>query len=207
MQNENPVLAHRVHVVEDEEEVREALRVLLSTADVETVGFASAEAFIMADGEKEATCVLLDNNLPGMNGLTLLKRLKAGGSRAAVIMVTGRGDVPTAVDAMRNGAIHFLEKPFDPDVLIGLVEECVARAPGLAPEASDSGAYRRALEALSEREREVHDLMIEGVPNKVLAYRLSISVRTVEHHRASVMRKLGMRSLSHLIRAALTVKN
>ena len=197
----------RVHVVEDEEEIREAIRVLLSTADVEAVGFPSAEAFIVADGESEARCILLDNNLPGMSGLSLLKRLRGAGSQATVIMITGRGDVPTAVDAMRNGAFHFLEKPFDPDVLIGLVEEGVSRAAALPSEPTDMGAYRLALQALSEREREVHDLMVQGVPNKVLAHRLSISVRTVEHHRASVMRKLGMRSLSHLIRAALAVKN
>jgi FixJ family two-component response regulator len=199
--------SRRVHVVEDEDEIREAIRVLLSTADVEAVGFPSAEAFITSDGETEAHCILLDNNLPGMSGLSLLKRLKEAGSKATVIMITGRGDVPTAVDAMRNGAFHFLEKPFDPDVLIGLVEEGVARASALTPDLTDMGSYRLALQTLSEREREVHDLMIQGVPNKVLAHRLSISVRTVEHHRANVMRKLDMRSLSHLIRAAMAVKN
>ena len=199
--------SRRVHVVEDEDEVREAIRLLLSTADVESEGFASAEAFIAADGESAAHCILLDNNLHGMSGIALLKRLKGSGSRATVIMITGRGDVPTAVDAMRNGAFHFLEKPFDPDVLIGLVEEGVARASATPSEPTNLGAYRLALQTLSEREREVHDLMIEGVPNKVLAHRLSISARTVEHHRAAVMRKLDMRSLSHLIRAALAVKN
>jgi len=201
------VRSRRVHVVEDEDEVREAFRVLLSTADVEAVGFSSAEAFITADGEREAHCILLDNNLPGISGLSLLKRLKGAGSKATVIMITGRGDVPTAVDAMRNGAFHFLEKPFDPDVLIGLVEEALARASQPPTETTDLGAYRLALQLLSEREREVHDLMIEGVPNKVLAHRLSISVRTVEHHRAAVMRKLDMRSLSHLVRAAMAVNN
>ncbi len=198
----------RVHVVEDEPEVRDALSMLLSTADFEMVGFASAEAFITAGAERDATCLLLDNNLPGMDGLTLLKRLAAAGSGAAVIMVTGRGDVPTAVEAMKHGAFHFLEKPFDPDTLLGLVEEGVARARQRpADNGVDVAAFRRALADLSEREAEVYRYMIEGSPTKVIAHALTISIRTVEHHRAAVMRKLNMRSLSHLIRAAMSVKN
>jgi FixJ family two-component response regulator len=207
MPNEPGGAPRRIHVVDDEPEVLEALSVLLGSADFEAIGFASAEAFLTSDGEREAACLLLDNNLPGMSGLDLLRRMNANGSRASVIMLTGRGDVPTAVEAMKNGALHFLEKPFDPDALLVLVEEGFSRSSEKPQDSTfDPIAFRRALDELSEREREVYALMIEGTPTKIIAHRLSISIRTVEHHRASVMRKLNMRSLSHLIRAAMTLK-
>jgi FixJ family two-component response regulator len=196
-----------VHVVEDEKEVSDAIALLLSTSEIETASYASAEAFVLADGEREAACVLLDNNLPGLSGLGLLKRLRENGSNASVIIVTGRGDVPTAVAAMKLGAFHFLEKPFDPDELLALVEEGLSRSADTKPSDVDAVAFRRSLGELSEREREVYELMIAGAPTKQMAHELSISVRTAEHHRAAVLRKMGMRGLSHLIRAAMTVKN
>lgn len=196
-----------VHIVEDEKEVSDAIALLLSTSAIETAAYASAEAFVTADGERVAACVLLDNNLPGISGLALLERLRDVGSNASVIMVTGRGDVPTAVAAMKLGAFHFLEKPFDPDELLALVEEGLSRSADAKPSDVDVVAFRRSLGELSEREREVYELMVAGAPTKQMAHELSISVRTAEHHRAAVLRKMGMRGLSHLIRAAMTVKN
>lgn len=196
-----------VHVVEDEKEVSDAIALLLSTSAIETEAFPSAEAFVTADGERTATCLLLDNNLPGISGLDLLTRLREAGSNASVIMVTGRGDVPTAVAAMKLGAFHFLEKPFDPDKLLALVEEGLSRSADAKPNDVDVVAFRRSLADLSEREREVYELMVAGAPTKQMAHQLTISVRTAEHHRAAVLRKMGMRGLSHLIRAAMTVKN
>jgi two-component system response regulator FixJ len=196
----------RVHIVDDEPEVRDALALLLSTAQIETKSHPSAEAYLEAVALAEPTCVILDNRLPGLSGLDLLRRIAEAGGGAAVIMMTGHGDVPTAVAAMKLGAFHFVEKPFDAEALLGAVEEALSRAEAVQDVRAEALAFRSRRELLTQREDEVYELLIEGLPTKVIAGRLAITARTAEHHRAAVMRKLEARSISHLMRMAMNLK-
>jgi len=196
----------RVHIVDDEREVRDALALLLSTAEIETKAHSSAEAYLEAVPLAEPTCVILDNRLPGLTGLELLRRIAEAGGAAAVIMMTGHGDVPTAVAAMKLGAFHFVEKPFDAEALLAAVEEALSRAEAVQDLRAEALAFRSRRELLTQREDEVFELLIEGLPTKVIAGRLAITARTAEHHRAAVMRKLEARSISHLMRMAMSLK-
>jgi two-component system response regulator FixJ len=194
-----------VFVVDDEAQVRESLALLLATADIRVVSFADAEAFLAAEKPREPYCVLLDVRLPGMSGLEALRRLSVAGSKAVVIIITGHGDVPTAVSAMRAGAFHFIEKPFDSEILIEVVEEALTYINHLADNLAESEHAVQGLQSLTPRECEVLDLLVEGFPSKVIAYKLGISIRTAEHHRAAVMKKMKARTLSHLVRMRLSV--
>jgi two-component system response regulator FixJ len=196
----------RVHIVDDEPEVREALALLLTTAGIEATTHESAEAYLETATLAEPACIILDNRLPGLSGLGLLRRIAESGGQAAVIMMTGHGDVPTAVAAMKLGAFHFAEKPFDAEALLSAVEEALARAEAVQDLRAESHAFRSRRELLTQREDEVFELLIEGLPTKVIAGRLEITARTAEHHRAAVMRKLEARSISHLMRMALNLK-
>jgi len=193
-----------VHIVDDEQEVRDSLALLLSTADIDSVTHASAEAYLEAAPLIAPTCVILDNRLPGLSGIELLRRISESGSDAAVIMMTGHGDVPTAVAAMKLGAFHFVEKPFDAEALLGAVEEALSRARESHDLLAEANSFRARRATLTQREEEVFALLLEGLPTKVIASRLDITSRTAEHHRAAVMHKLEARSISHLIRVALT---
>jgi two-component system response regulator FixJ len=197
----------RVHIVDDEPGVLEALTLLLSTAGIEATVHESAEAYLEAASLAEPACVILDNRLPGISGLELLRRIAESASQAAVIMMTGHGDVPTAVAAMKLGAFHFVEKPFDAEALLSAVEEALARAEAAQDLRAESNAFRSRRDLLTQREDEVFELLIAGLPTKVIASRLEITARTAEHHRAAVMRKLEARSISHLMRMALNLKN
>src|SRR3984957_4006962 len=196
----------RVHIVDDESEVREALSLLLSTAGIETATHEAAEAYLEAVPLAEPACVILDNRLPGLSGLELLRRIADSGGQAAVIMMTGHSDVPTAVAAMKLGAFHFAEKPFDAEAMLSAVEEALSRAEAGQDFRAGALAFRSRRELLTQREDEVFNLLVEGLPTKVIAARLDITARTAEHHRAAVMRKLEARSISHLMRMALNVK-
>lgn len=188
------------YIVDDDASVRDSLSLLLSTADIESQAFASAEAFLETADLQSGACVLLDIRLPGLSGLELLKRLAERRSNVAVIMITGHGDVPMAVEAMKDGAFHFVEKPFDPEVLLQYVEEAQRQVSDFS-EMQAQLAERYA--SLTPREQEVMALLTEGLPNKLIATRLGISTRTAEHHRAAVMRKMKARTLSHLVRISL----
>src|SRR5580692_12096801 len=183
-----------VHIIDDEEKVRDSLAVLLSTAGIKSRAYASAEEYLASVPLSEPGCVILDNQLPGLTGMELLKRLADAASNTAVIMITGYGDVPTAVAAMKLGAFHFVEKPFDAEALLSAVEEALARAEAVQDLRAESQAFRSRRELLTQRENEVFELLIEGLPTKVIAGRLEITARTAEHHRAAVMRKLEARS-------------
>lgn len=192
-----------VFVVDDDAQVRESLALLLATADIKVTPFPSAEDFLAAEKPRYPYCVLLDLRLPGMSGLDVLKRFSVSGSSAVIIVITGHGDVPTAVSAMRNGAFHFIEKPFDSEVLIEVVEEALAYTVKLA-HTNDAAEYvAECFQSLTPREKEVLELLVEGHPSKVLAHKLGISTRTAEHHRAAVMKKMRARTLSHLVRMRL----
>jgi len=149
--------------------------------------------------------VILDNRMAGMSGLDLLRRLKESRSDATIIMLTGHADVPTAVAAMKLGAFHFVEKPFDGETLLNVVEEALSRADKIGDEIAEARAFARRRQSLTQREAEVFGLLMEGLPTKSIAARLDITGRTAEHHRAAVMRKLEARSISHLMRMSLNL--
>jgi FixJ family two-component response regulator len=190
-------------IVDDEAEVRESLALLFSTAEIETRTFASAEAFVESVPLNEPACVILDNQLPGLSGLALLKRIVAAGE-TAVILITGYADVPTAVTAMKGGAFHFVQKPLDPEVLLGIVEEALARTTELRDLQREAAEFRNRHALLTQREKEVLTLLVEGLPSKLIAARLGIASRTIEHHRAAIMLKMQARTISHLVRMALS---
>jgi len=193
----------RALIVDDEAEVRDALALLLSTADIETSPFDSAEAFLAATPLGAPLCVIIDNRLPGLNGLGLLKRIVEAGGDPSVIMITGHGDVPTAVSAMKLGAFHFVEKPFDAEALLEIVEEALSRTVQVSDLQSEAQAFKSRRAQLTQREDEVFTLLLEGLPSKLIASRLDITLRTAEHHRAAVMRKMQARTISHLLRMAM----
>jgi FixJ family two-component response regulator len=196
----------RVFIVDDEPEIRSALSLLLSTLDADTEEYASAEGFFENAPADEPYCVLLDNKLPGLSGIELLPRLIERSRAACVIMMTGHGDVPTAVKAMRLGAYHFVEKPFDPEALLGVVEEALGRSEREAELGVEALKFRERRATLTEREAEVFALLLEGLASKSIAARLDITTRTAEHHRAAVLRKFEAKSLSALLRVALSIK-
>jgi len=191
-----------IHVVDDEEPVRESLQALLESRGYAVSGHVSAEAFLAAYRPGPAACAVVDLRMPGMDGLALIERLKANGARLPVIMVTGHGDVPLAVRAMKAGATDFLEKPYESDAILAAVSRALAVAGQHAHDDVPSETAAR-IEALTGRERDVLDLLLVGHPNKIIAYELKISPRTVEIHRANLMKKMQAGSLSHLVRMAL----
>ncbi len=194
-----------VHIVDDEAGVRDALTVLLSTAEIGCRSYSSAEEFLQSVPFTEPVCVLLDNQLPGISGIELLKRIIDSESNSAVIMITGFGDVPTAVLAMKAGAYHFVQKPFDAEALLSTVEEALART----DRGRDAQRERAELSAryalLTKREQEVLSLLLEGLNTKLIARHLGISARTIEHHRAAIMQKMDARSVSHFVRMAFNI--
>jgi FixJ family two-component response regulator len=196
-----------VLIVDDEATVRDALTVLLSTAEIESRCYCSAEEFLGSAQLTKPACILLDNKLPDMSGLELLKHVVGAASSSRVIMITGHGDIPTAVSAMKAGAFNFVEKPFDAEALLITIEEafsCVAQ---------DRDAYKEIQELraryalLTNREQDVFALLLEGLPTKLISDRLGISTRTTEHHRAAVMQKMQARNISQLVRMGLKVRD
>jgi len=193
-----------VHVVDDDDAVLRALAMLLRSADVPVETHPSGLAFLDALprlGDDAVGCLLTDVRMPGLDGLELLRRLRAGGFRRSIVVMTAHGDVPTAVRAMKAGAADFVEKPFDDGALLATVEAALeaSRAPGAA-EADDAAAR---VAALSPREREVLDLLAAGRSNKAIAQELGLSPRTVEIHRARLMARLGVGSLAEAVRLAV----
>jgi two-component system response regulator FixJ len=196
-----------VHIVDDEAKVRDALTLLLSTAQIESRSYGSAEEYLTVNPLEEPACILLDNQLPGMSGIELLRHVVAASRDSTVIMITAYGDVPTAVLAMKAGAFHFVQKPFDAEALLTAVEEALSRSdePDEAPLEIKGFKARQAL--LTQREREVLALLLEGLPTKLIAHHLRISSRTAEHHRAAVIQKMQARNMSHLMRMAFIARN
>jgi two-component system response regulator FixJ len=196
----------QVLIVDDDAQLRDSVRLLLSTANIAVTGFASAEEFLECEEARQPTCVLLDVRLPGMSGIELLGQLSDRGARHVIVIITGHGDIPMAVTAMRAGAFHFVEKPFDPDAFLSIVAEALARVEKLVDTLEQSRESTERYASLSFRERQVLDLLVEGRPSKLIAYDLGISTRTAEHHRSAVMKKMEAKSLSHLVRMALDLK-
>jgi len=194
-----------VHIVDDEANVRDALTVLLSTAQIESRSYGSAEEYLTSNQLTNPACVLLDNQLPGMSGIELLKRIVASASDSNVVMITGYGDVPTAVLAMKAGAFHFVQKPFDVEALLSIVEEALSCDDESRDDQAKIQEFITRCALLTQREREVMTLLVEGLPTKLIARDLRISTRTVEHHRAAIMQKMQARNISHLVRMTLSI--
>ena len=196
------VAAPPVYVIDDDPRFRESLTLLLATAGIPSQPFKCAETFLAALPERKPVCGLIDVTLPAMCGLQLLRELKRRDHESALIMISDDSNIPIAVEAMRSGADHFIEKPFDPDMLLGLVEETRRQFVERCHHRAKARAVRDHYKTLTAREREVMALITEGLPNKLVAARLTISTRTAEHHRAAIMRKMNARTLSHLFHMA-----
>lgn len=192
-----------VHVVDDEDAMRGSLAFLLESAGFQVRTFASGQALLDAGLASGAGCVVTDIRMPGMSGLDLVRRLKTEGCMHPVIVITGHGDVPLAVEAMKAGVVDFLEKPFDDEILLTAVRGALARQGEDDAKHAEADGFRATLQKLSARERDVLAGLICGKANKVIAYDLAISPRTVEIYRANVMTKTGAASLSELVRMAL----
>jgi two-component system response regulator FixJ len=194
-----------VHIVDDERGIRDSLAVLLSTAGIKSRAYGSAEEYLASAALNAPACVILDNQLPGLSGMELLKYITDAASNTAVIMITGCADVPTAVSAMKVGAFHFVQKPIDAEALLITVEEALARADQDRDLQAEVQEYTKRCALLTQREGEVMNLLVEGLPTKLIASHLGISARTTEHHRAAIMEKMRARTISHLVRMALSL--
>jgi two-component system response regulator FixJ len=192
-----------VHVVEDDLAMRDALLLLLKSASVPARGYASAEEFLAEQDCGQSACLLVDVRLPGMNGLALQRELVLRGADPAIVIITGHGDIPLAVAALKAGAMDFVTKPFDPAALLDSVRAAWQRAADTRRRAAAAAEIDACLQTLTPREASILALLAEGRPSKIIAAELGISLRTVEHHRARIMEKMRARTLSQLIRAVL----
>jgi two-component system, LuxR family, response regulator FixJ len=192
-----------VHIVDDDDALRESLAFLLGTARINVATHASASAFMEAIPGAKLSCVITDVRMPGMSGIDLLKRLREMKIEVPVIVITGHGDVPLAVEAMKVGAIDFLEKPFDDEVLLASVKAAIKRQGGEIKRNAERAEIVSRLAALSNRERDVLCGLVAGRANKQIAFDLGISPRTVEIYRANLMSKMQAGGLSDLVRMAL----
>jgi two-component system response regulator FixJ len=193
----------KVYVIDDDEAMRHSLEFLMGSVDYEVTLFESAQVFLDGIAKREFGCVVSDVRMPGIDGIELLRRLQTLNCRFPVIIMTGHGDVPLAVEAMKLGAVDFLEKPFDDDLLISMIDSGLKRA---EPEARNEAVTREIAErvaTLSPRERQVMDGLVAGLSNKAIAREYDISPRTIEVYRANVMTKMQAGSLSELVRLAM----
>ncbi|GJE04205.1 response regulator FixJ [Methylobacterium isbiliense] len=193
----------RVHVVDDDPAMRDAVAFLLETAGFTVKVYDGAEPVLAALPELTTGCILSDIRMPGLDGLALLRRLRAGGHALPVIMMTGQGDVPLAVEAMKLGACDFIEKPFDDEVLLQAVNSALERGGPAEAEDPTLREFVRRVGTLSERERQVLDHLVAGGTSKEIGRTLDISPRTVEIYRAKLMTKTQAGNLSELVRWAV----
>jgi two-component system response regulator FixJ len=192
-----------VHVIDDDEAMRESLTFLLSTAGMGVKTYDSAVAFLDVAPNVKTGCVITDARMPGLSGVDLLRRLRELKFGVPVIVITGHGDVPLAVEAMKIGAIDFLEKPFDDEVLLASVRSALNQLDRDSKRQAERSDIESRLAALSNRERDVLEGLVTGHANKQIAYNLGISPRTIEIYRANLMTKMQAASLSDLVRMAL----
>jgi two-component system response regulator FixJ len=192
-----------VHVIDDDEAVRDSLQFLLQSHKIAVQTYESAKTFLQTLPGIRGGCIITDVRMPEISGVELLHRLKDLAVGIPVIVITGHGDLPLAVEAMKLGAIDFLEKPFNDEVLIGAVRSALGRWQQEGLKLAERAELQQRLASLSEREREVLHGLLAGNPNKVIAYDLDISPRTVEIYRANVMTKMKAGSLSELVRMGL----
>ena len=194
-----------VHLIDDDEGVRQAVAFLLATSGFAVRVYESATAFLDALPSVQPGCVVTDVRMPGIDGLALQRELKVRGVVLPVIVITGHGDVPLAVEAMKAGAVDFIEKPFNDESLLSAIRVAIDRHTQDARRGDEIIAIKEKLASLSPREREVLDGLIAGLPNKTIAYDLKISARTVEVHRANLMTRMGAHSVADLVRMVFVV--
>lgn len=191
------------HVIDDDPAMRDSLQFLFDSAGIPVRAYESAVAFLDGLDERTEGCVVTDVRMPQMSGLDLLRELQARGSPLPVVVITGHGDVPLAIEAMKAGARDFLEKPFDDERLLRVVREALAAASAGRCEREQQAAVRERLGKLSHRERQVLRRLVEGQLNKTIAWELGISPRTVEVYRAKLMAKMEAPAFADLVRMAL----
>jgi two-component system response regulator FixJ len=192
-----------IHIVDDEEPVRKSLAFLLTVSGYAVRVHESATAFLATAKDLQNVCLVTDLRMPDLSGVELLRKLREEDAMLPAIVISGHGDVPMAVEAMKAGAIDFIEKPFEDEVLLEAVGRAVAELQKRPRGKDDIAAVRQRLAQLTERERQVMAGIVAGLPNKTIAYDLDISPRTVEVHRANVMTKMNAKSLPELVRMVL----
>jgi len=189
-----------VYIVDDDQAIRHAMEMLMRSVGLNYEIFHSGNDFLASHTNDRAGCLVLDIRMPGLGGLELQDKLNEMGSTLPIIFITGHGDVPMAVEAMQKGAIDFIQKPFRDQELLDRIGEAVKADQEKRTAREEQHAVRDRIEKLTNREREVLDLVVTGKPNKVIAYELGVSQRTVEIHRARVMEKMEAKSLADLVR-------
>jgi two-component system, LuxR family, response regulator FixJ len=192
-----------VHVIDDDQAVREVLAFQLGSAGIDVRTYESAVGFLKVAPTVQAGCIITDVRMPDLSGIDLLRRLRELKVAAPVIVITAHGDIPLAVEAMRMGAINFLEKPFDDDVLLASVRSALEKGDQDRTRQAERSSIQSRIAALSNRERDVLEGLVAGRANKQIAYDLGISARTIENYRANLMIKMQAASLSDLVRMAL----
>ena len=200
-----PPTAAIVYVIDDDDAMRQGLQFLLKTAGMTVKGYATAEEFLAVCDPTMRGCILLDVRMPGMSGLELQEILRKRNITMPVILLTGHGSVPMAVRAMRGGAFDFIEKPFEGAQLIERVRSAIAIDSEQRVDLDRTRTLESRMSRLTPREREVMELVVNGMLNKQIAATLNISMKTVENHRAHVMEKLGAQSLADLVRMAVSL--
>ncbi len=191
------------YVVDDDESIRTLWRWLMESNGIAVKTFATAAEFIESYRNGSAGCLVLDLRLPGMSGLELQEYLNGRDIEIPIVFVTGHGDVPTAVSALKGGAVDFIQKPFSHREVVAIIANAFQRDAGLRDKRARRSRIAGLLATLTEREREVLQRIIEGKPNKIIASELDISVKTVEFHRAKVMEKTGVDSVAELVQVAM----
>ena len=195
-----------VFVVDDDSSTRELLAWLMKRHGLRSEVFADARSFLTSYKPEMPGCLVVDLNMPGMSGLDLQRSLKEQGVLLPVLFLSGRADVPKAVKAVREGAIDFIEKPFDYKRVVTLVEDCLRRDAQARAEQERKSVFCKRIAQLTQREREVLDLVVSGRMNREIAESLDISIKTVEAHRAKIMEKLEVDSVAELVRATFTAR-
>jgi len=193
-----------VFIVDDDAAIRFAMQALMDSVNLNHEIFASADEFLEKITEQRPGCLVLDIRMPGLGGLELQEELIKRGNTLPIIFITGHGDVPMAVEAMQKGAVDFIQKPFRDQELLDRIREALATDEERREEQQAHAEVAARLSRLTNREREVFDLVVTGKPNKVIAYELGVSQRTVEIHRARVMEKMQARSLADLVKMHMT---
>ena len=195
-----------VHLIDDDEDVRRAIAFLLGTAGLAVRVHESAVAFLENLSGLQPGCIISDVRMPGLDGLELQRRLKEMGVEMPMIIMTGHADVPLAVQAMKAGAVDFIEKPFDDELLLSSIRVALGQFEKAGRSGAEITQIQAKIETLSSREMQVLEGLLAGYPNKTIAYDLNLSHRTVEVHRANVMTKMGAGSLSDLVRMAMLAR-
>ena len=201
----SPTEEPRVFIVDDDEAVRDSLAILVETRGLAVKTFSSGNEFMESLSPTWTGCVFIDVRMPGIDGLEVQRQLVASKSTLNVVIMTAHGDVPMAVKAMKAGAVDFLEKPIEPQQLLETLQRHINVRPSGAQNSEQANEARPRFDKLTAREKEVLTFLVKGAPNKVIAFEMGISPRTVELHRAHVMQKMAASSLSHLVRMALAI--